>query len=329
MQLKTSIEIADFSFKIDYKHYMLSLGSCFAHHIASKMSDCFYNIQSNPFGTLYNPLSVRNSLGLLLNNYQFQAEDLFFHKGQWHSFQHHSSFSNANAELALEGIKASLQQARAVLTKTNVLMLTFGTAWVYELKQQGGLVSNCHQLPASRFKRRRLEVQEIVAQLQPVFNYLKKQLPALQILLSVSPVRYLKDGFKEHQISKSILLLAVNNLVENASFVHYFPSYEILIDDLRDYRFYKEDMIHPSALAISYVWDCFEKSLLSTKEQSLRKKLVKIRKSLSHRSIQPNSVAHQHFVHAQLKSIRALLHKYPYLPLEQALHYYTEQLASA
>ncbi len=326
MQLKTSIEIADYSFEIDYKHHVLSLGSCFAHHIASKMSDCFYNVASNPFGTLYNPISVRNSLGLLLNNYTFQKEDLFFHKEQWHSFQHHSSFSNADSTKVLDAIQKALEQAREVLKKTKVLMLTFGTAWVYELKQQGGVVSNCHQLPASRFKRRRLEVDEIVENLSPVLNYLKKQLPSVQILLTVSPVRYLKDGFSEHQLSKSTLLLAVHRLVQNAAFVHYFPSYEILIDDLRDYRFYKEDMIHPSALAISYVWECFEKALLSVKEQSLRKKLIKIRKSMSHRSIQPSSKAHQQFVEKQLKTLHVLAQKHPYLPLGNAMSYYKHQL---
>lgn len=326
MQFKTSIEIPEFEFDIQYKHQLLSLGSCFAQHIADHLAASFYNVCSNPFGTLYNPLSIRNSLGLLLNNYTFSQDDLFQHKGKWNSFQHHSSFSHPSASVALQQISTALQSARQYLQRTDVLMLTFGTAWVYQLKKQGAVVSNCHQLPASRFTRRRMTVNEIVQQLLPVLNYLKSQLPHLQVILSVSPVRYLKDGFSEHQVNKSTLLLAVHQLVQQAPFVHYFPSYEILIDDLRDYRYYKDDMIHPSSMAINYVWECFQQSLLSSKELPLRKKLNKLRKAVQHRPLHPESSTHQQFIQAQLKTIQSLQQKHPFLPLQHSKQSFLSQL---
>ena len=326
MKYKTTIEISPPSFNINYKDNVLSMGSCFAQNMAEKLQKLYYHVSINPFGTLYNPVSIRNSLGLMLNNYEFQSEDLFYHNGLWNSFQHHSSFSAANPAIVLEKINVELAKSRTRLQQTKVLILTFGSAWVYELNKTQKAVSNCHKLPANRFKRRKLSVSEIVEKLGSLLEYLKKQLPELNIILTVSPIRHLKDGFEENQISKSTLILAVQEMVQRASYIHYFPAYEIMMDDLRDYRYYADDMIHPSNLAIEYVWELFATHYLNAKEDSLRQRLKKLQKTILHRAFNPTSDTHQKFVSKQLKSIERIQKKAPTLNLEEAKKHFLAQL---
>ena len=323
---KTTIELDPAAFSIKYEDNLLSMGSCFAQNIAQKLQDIFYNVSINPFGTLYNPMSIRNSLGLLLNKYEFQEEDLFFHNGLWNSFQHHSSFSSPSIEKTLEQINIELIKARTRLKKSKTLLITLGTAWVYELRKEQKVVSNCHKLPANRFKRKRLSVQEIVDSLGPLLEYLKECNPELNIILTVSPIRHLKDGFVENQISKSTLLLAVQELVQKARFIHYFPAYEIMMDDLRDYRYYADDLVHPSRLAIEYIWEVFAKHYLEEQEAPLRKKIHTLQKAMQHRSFNPTSIGHQKFVQQQLKNIQKIQTKIPSLNLEPAQKHFFDQL---
>lgn len=323
---KTTIELDPASFSIKYEDNLLSMGSCFAQNIAQKLQDIFYNISINPFGTLYNPISIRNSLGLLLNKYEFQEEDLFFHNGLWNSFQHHSSFSSPSIEASLEQINIELIKARTRLKKSKTLLITLGTAWVYELRKEQKVVSNCHKLPANRFKRKRLSVQEIVDSLGPLLEYLKECNPALNIILTVSPIRHLKDGFTENQISKSTLLLAVQELVQKARFIHYFPAYEIMMDDLRDYRYYADDLVHPSRLAVEYIWEGFANNYLEEKEAPLRKSIAKLQKAMQHRSFNPSSNGHQKFVQQQLRNIQKIQTKIPTVNLEGAQKHFLNQL---
>ncbi|BDS14334.1 GSCFA domain-containing protein [Aureispira anguillae] len=323
---KTTIEIEEALFNIRYQDNILSMGSCFAQNIASFLAQNFYPISVNPFGTLYNPISIRNSLGLLLNNYEFQADDLFFHNGLWSSFQHHSSFSSPSPTTTLEQINIELIKARTRLQQSKVLILTFGTAWVYELRKNNKVVSNCHKMPANRFKRKRLSVAEIIESLGPLLEYLKEYLPELNIILTVSPIRHLKDGFVENQLSKSTLLLAVQEMVSRASFIHYFPAYEIMMDDLRDYRYYADDLVHPSKLAIQYIWEHFANHYLDPKELAIRNSIAKLQKAIQHRPFNPKSNGHQKFVLQQLKNIDKIQKKVPTLNLETAKQHFSEQL---
>lgn len=323
---KTTIEIEEALFNIRYQDNILSMGSCFAQNIASFLAQNFYPISVNPFGTLYNPISIRNSLGLLLNNYEFQADDLFFHNGLWSSFQHHSSFSSPSPTTTLEQINIELIKARTRLQQSKVLILTFGTAWVYELRKNNKVVSNCHKMPANRFKRKRLSVAEIIESLGPLLEYLKEYLPELNIILTVSPIRHLKDGFVENQLSKSTLLLAVQEMVSRASFIHYFPAYEIMMDDLRDYRYYADDLVHPSKLAIQYIWEHFANHYLDPKESAIRNSITKLQKAIQHRPFNPKSNGHQKFVLQQLKNIDKIQKKVPTLNLETAKQHFSEQL---
>lgn len=306
MHFRTEYTFKERLFDLKYGDKVLSLGSCFADNMAQKLGRYFYEVESNPFGTLYNPVSIRNSLALLLNSYKFEEADLFEHKEQWHSFQHHSSFSNVSRETMLQTVNKRLQTARKYLEQADLMLLTFGTAWVYELKQSGRVVSNCHQLPANRFHRRRLTVAEIKEMYLPLIQYLKTNYPKLQLLFTVSPIRHLKDGLHENQLSKATLLLAIEALQEEVPDLIYFPAYELLTDDLRDYRFYAEDLVHPSSTGIEYVWERFKANCLSEKEEKLRERLRKIRQAMEHRPINPYSEQHQLFLEQHLKKVESL-----------------------
>lgn len=326
LKFRTKIDIPSPDFQINYQYPILSVGSCFADEIGQRLQNMHYQVALNPFGVLYNPISIRNSVALLLNEYKFVEEDLFFHNGLWHSFQHHSSFSRVDKEACLLYINTALSNARKSLEETKVLILTFGTAWIYELEETGKVVSNCHKLPANNFERKRLTVDDILDSFGGLLEYLKIRLPDLQIIMTVSPVRHLKDGFAGNQMSKATLLLAVQELSEQLDYVHYFPAYEIMMDDLRDYRFYKEDLVHPNKMAVDYIWEEFSANFLSEKEEELRKKIAQLQRALAHRPFNPASTEHQKFVQKQLSTIKQLQKQAPYLDLDKTAIHFQAQL---
>jgi hypothetical protein len=313
--------------QLSYQDSLLSIGSCFAQNLGQQLQQQLYDILINPFGVLYNPSSIASSLEHLLGAYFFEAKDLLPHHDAWHSLQHHSSFSNANQQLALTNINKSLQQARKQLQKTRCLFLTFGTAWVYIWKDSGQVVSNCHHFPATRFERQRLSVEQIVETFLELLPALKARFNALEIILTISPIRHLKDGFVENQVSKATLVLAVQQLVEQLEYCHYFPAYELLLDDLRDYRYYDQDLVHPNALAIEYIWQAFEQAHLSSQEQQLRQKVAKLQQAAQHRPRQINSPAHQQFVQQQLQQLENIASQLPKARYKQLkAHFLTQVL---
>jgi len=294
MQFRTELSLPSAEFSCRYGENMLALGSCFAENIGQQLFRLKYKVEVNPFGTLYNPISIRNSLALLINNYEFKEDDLFSYNDLWHSFQHHSRFSGSDKELVLEKINARLLSARALMPELKYLFITLGTAWIYQIKGTTQVVSNCHKLPDKYFDRKRLSPDEITEQLEAILLYLQQIHPNIKIILSVSPIRHLKDGFFENQLSKSTLLLAVHQLRERLTSIDYFPAYELLIDDLRDYRFYNDDLVHPSNQAIEYIWEKFEGRYLADVDRNLRSRVEKLQKSLAHRPFNPNSPQYQH-----------------------------------
>ena len=215
------------------------LGSCFSDEIGEQMLQRYLNVTCNPFGTLYNPLSIANAINMT------EMPELVEHEGLWHSMAHHGSFSRANKDEAIEAVRGSIQTMRQALKKASVVIITFGTSWVYEMN--GAIVGNCHKLPERCFTRRRLCAEEIVAAWKPILE----RYPDKKWLFTVSPIRHIKDGLHENQLSKATLLQAVEQLGD------YFPSYEIMLDELRDYRFYADDLVHPSSLAVNYIWERF------------------------------------------------------------------------
>jgi len=312
--------------QLSYQDSFLSIGSCFAQNLGQQLHKQLYNILINPFGVLYNPSSIGNSLQQLLGEAFFEEKDLLPHNDAWHSLHHHSSFSNTDQQRALTTINASLKEARKQLQKTRCLFLTFGTAWVYIWKDSGQVVSNCHHFPAARFERQRLSVESILNTFLAILPALKARFESLEIILTVSPIRHLKDGFVENQVSKATLVLAVQQLVEQLDYCHYFPAYELLLDDLRDYRYYDKDLVHPNTLAIEYIWQAFEQAHLSSKEQPLRQKVAKLQQAANHRPRQINSPTHQKFVQKQLQQLENIASKLPKPSYEQLKAHFLTQI---
>lgn len=241
MKLQTIVDIKPSDWRIGYEDKILLLGSCFADSIGQMMSQRGLNVCCNPFGTLYNPLSIAHALEMK------DVPPLVEYDGLWHSMAHHGSFSHSSHEEAERAVKASIDSLQKAIREATVVIVTFGTAWVYE--RNGRIVGNCHKMPADWFSRRRLSTDEIVRTWMLIIaQYLDKHW-----LFTVSPIRHIKDGLHENQLSKATLLQAVEQLND----ITYFPSYEIMLDELRDYRFYADDLVHPSAMAIEYIWERF------------------------------------------------------------------------
>ena len=262
-------------FGIDYATGIVSLGSCFSDEIGKQLQEGDFHIEQNPFGTLYNPASIASALRRIMYDREIGMEDLVEHEGLWHSWHHHGSFSRATAEECLEACNSRIHQAHEALKQASLLMITFGSAWIYE--REGQVVANCHKLPQENFVRRKMSVEDIVSLWRPLLKELYSFHPHLSTLFTVSPIRHIGDGLHGNQLSKSTLLLAIDELVDSELLpakrkkkgakveepdhpvTVYFPAYEIVVDELRDYRFYEADMVHPSTLAVDVVWDRFQR----------------------------------------------------------------------
>lgn len=274
-ELFTRVGMPSIPFGIDFATGIVSLGSCFSDEIGMRLRDSGFHIEQNPFGTLYNPASIASALRRMMYDIEVGEEDLVEYEGLWHSWHHHGSFSRTTAEGCLEACNSRLHQAHSALKEASLLMVTFGSAWIFE--HEGAVVANCHKLPQQMFVRRRMSVDDIVALWRPLLDELHVCYPSLNILFTVSPIRHIGDGAHGNQLSKSTLLLAVDELVDKElppakrkkkdvkmeaqkrPVTLYFPSYEIVLDELRDYRFYDSDMVHPSSLAVDMVWDRFQR----------------------------------------------------------------------
>ena len=252
MKLQTIVDIPASPWKIGYEDKILMVGSCFSDEIGEQMKQRYLNVTCNPFGTLYNPLSIAKALTMT------EVPELIEYEGLYHSMAHHGSFSRADQQEAEIAIRISIETMQKALDEASVIIVTFGTAWVYE--KDGEIVGNCHKLPESCFTRRRLSVDEIVSAWQPIIA----RYPDKHWIFTVSPIRHIRDGLHENQLSKATLLQAVECLCSVSETIcalsanrSYFPSYEIMLDELRDYRFYADDLVHPSSLAVSYIWERF------------------------------------------------------------------------
>ncbi len=254
MKLQTIVDIKPSEWQIGYEDRILMLGSCFADEMGEQMHRRGLHVTSNPFGTLYNPLSIAQAINLQIS--ESSNLPMINHDGLWHSMAHHGAFSRPNKEDAEQAVRGSIEAMQKALSEATVVIVTFGSAWVYEM--EGQIVANCHKMPESRFTRRRLSVDEIVEAWRPIVDRYSDK----RWLFTVSPIRHIRDGLHENQLSKATLLLAVEQLASlggRSGGVSYFPSYEIVLDELRDYRFYADDLVHPSALAVNYIWERFTK----------------------------------------------------------------------
>lgn len=312
MELYTRISIPRPTYTFSYEESIVLLGSCFAENIGKRLDDSKFNVEINPFGTLYNPASIAKSIRRLLNPRPFTDNDLFLHEGVYHSWMHHSRFSSSSATECLENINSRLTDSSERLRKAGTLIITLGTASIYRLKSTEKVVANCHKLPEKLFVREMMSVQAIVAELSGLFVSVWKQHPTLKILFTVSPIRHWKDGAHGNQLSKATLLLAANELQEKfPEQITYFPAYELMMDELRDYRFYADDMLHPSALAIDYIWQRFTENFLSAETQVILKEWSEIQKAINHKPFQPDSEAYKQFISQTLLKIERINEKIP------------------
>lgn len=320
MDFRTRVELPKKELDIKHSDRMLILGSCFAENIGNRLVDNKFRCNVNPFGILYNPMSILAALKRLCGGEDYKGEELFTYQGQWHSYMHHGSFSDASKEVCLENINSRLQQAFKELNSLNYLFVTFGTAYVYTLKENGVVVSNCHKVPERNFERSRLSVSEIVNEYTSYLNSLLKLNSQLKILFTVSPIRHAKDGMHGNQLSKATLLLAIDTLkVKFPEHVFYFPSYELMMDELRDYRFYADDMFHPSEVAVDYLWECFSSSYFSIDTLTIITEWGEIKKALSHKPFRPDSEEYIRFLSQIVLRINRLKEKCPYLDVEKEI----------
>ena len=309
----TSVNISPSSKKINHDSKLITLGSCFSEHIGRKLANSCFMVESNPFGVLFNPVSIKNSLVDLLTEKKYTEEDLMLNGSLWFSFSHSTLFSSVDQEVCLQNINSRLEVSATMLREANFILITFGTAWVYELKESGRVVSNCHKLPAEKFIRRRLNVEEIVKDYAELLLKIREINPNFELIFTVSPVRHWKDGAHENNISKGILHLAIDSLCKQFDFVKYFPAYEIQLDELRDYRYYADDMLHPSDCAVNYIWERFSFAFFSDETISIIKKIDKYRNLLNHRTIHQDSSESQIYKRKLEEEKSALLMSYPFL----------------
>lgn len=296
MKFRTELSVLQGDFQISHSDAIAMMGSCFTENISLKMSAAGFNIDVNPFGTVYNPLSLSLNLNRLTDGKLFVENELFKDKDLFHSFAHHSRFSGTNLSETLEKINSRLAYSSAFLRKANMLIVTFGTAFVYRLQATGALVSNCHKLPASLFIHERAGLEDIAVEWNNLIKRLKKYTPGIKILFTVSPLRYLKDGFHENQLSKATLLLAIEKIIHDNPDTYYFPSYEIVTDDLRDYRFYADDLIHLSEQATDYVWEKFSDAYFNRETQKIAREFESVERALRHEPFYPESAEYKEFL---------------------------------
>jgi hypothetical protein len=305
-RFRTVIDIPPSPDKICYTSRFLFLGSCFADDIGQRMQRMKFPVQINPFGTLFNPVSISNNLMTLISGKEFTKEDLSYHDGMWFSFDHYTGFSHPDRDKCLDTINLSLREAAAWLRQCSELIITFGTAFAYNHKKTGRQVANCHKLPATDFSRELLDPDKIADICLSVLRALRQINPGIRVIFTVSPVRHWKDGAVNNQVSKSVLLLSIHKLCSCDERLVYFPAYEIFMDELRDYRFYAGDMLHPSDQGIEYVWERFCDTFLENESKKTMAGVTAIVKAVSHRPRQTESPNLKGFTENTLKQIDQL-----------------------
>ncbi|MBK7131408.1 MAG: GSCFA domain-containing protein [Bacteroidales bacterium] len=326
MELRTKINITPSPRKITYNDRVMFIGSCFASSIGSRLEMGKIPVMINPSGTVYNPVSVCNTLDTITSGRELSQSDLYNYKGTWLSFNHYTDFSSDDPLFVLEKINSRSRTALSFLENAGFLFITLGTARVFRLKETGQIVSNCHKIPASYFEPEILTVDEIVALWTGQLEKLQRLFPNLKVIFTISPVRHWKDGAHGNQVSKSVLFLAVEKLLGHPSSPAYFPAYEIVMDELRDYRFYSDDMLHPSSLAIDYIWEYFSGSYLDKYTLDLYNEVLKIRKATTHRISKNSDTGIKDFVSGMQKKISDIESKAPELDFSVEKKYFQDLL---
>lgn len=299
--------------QIGYDSKLLLLGSCFSENIGDKLS--YYKFQSNqnPFGILFHPKAIENLILNSINEKEYSDNDVFNHNERWHSFDTHSVLSATKKSDLINSLNDSVKKTLKEIKEATHIVITLGTAWVYRFIESDSVVANCHKVPQKKFLKEILPVNEIIESLEGICSLVKSINSNITIIFTVSPVRHIKDGFVENKRSKSHLITAIHEVVEPRKKVHYFPSYELIMDELRDYRFYKEDMIHPNKTAINYIWEKFTSTWFKENALQTMKKVEEIQKGMTHRPFNPDSEAHIKFLEKLVQKKETLLQEFPFM----------------
>lgn len=313
MNFRTELKIPPSEAKIEHSNKILTIGSCFAENIAEQFKFYLFNVFENPFGVLYNPASVYNAFKIIDDKRIFTEKDLVYNQNEWHSFYHHSDFSHYETGECLNRINTRSEEVRDYLAECNWVIISIGTSYIYRHIEKNIIVSNCHKIPANNFERILLPVDETEKYLKNTIGLLKSFNPGIKVILTVSPVRHIKDGFAENQLSKSALIVAVHRIVESGKDCFYFPSYEVMMDDLRDYRFYERDLLHPNKTGVEYIWEKFSEWCFSEECKAAVKEIEPYARGMQHRPISENSPNFKSFKENLQKTGEILINKYPYL----------------
>jgi len=323
---RTVVEVAPWESQIGYTDGMVLVGSCFTENIGQRLEHLKFQTVINPFGILYNPHSIAHSLQAVMDQKTYEESDLIYHNEKWQSFDHHGRFSAANSADCLKKINEAIELAHTALLKAQFLFITVGTAWVYAEKETQHIVGNCHKFPGSRFEKKLLGTDEITAILRNTISELLQFNPDLQVCFTVSPIRHWKNGAINNQRSKANLLSAVHELVDQNDCCCYFPAYEIMMDDLRSYRYYESDLLHPNEMAQQYIWEKFKGAYLHPDTFELMQRMQKLKDAQGHRPFDAESNSFQRFIKRHLQEIDDLKETYPFLELSQEETHFRQML---
>lgn len=313
MDFRTSIPVEKSSFELNPNQPVLLTGSCFSDNIGKKLSNAMWNVAVNPCGVLYNPATIASLLSRSLSGRLMAEHELVESDGLFRSWCFDTHFTSSLSNVALQKMNTALQIAEEYLRCAGCLIVTFGTSWVYELVETGLIVGNCHKFPSQTFSRRRLSVNEIKEMWVRLIGDVREINPSIKIIFTVSPIRHFKDGAHENSVSKSTLMLAIDDIISETENVDYFPAYELLIDDLRDYRFYADDMLHPSPVAIDYIWQHFANTYFSEQTKTIVKQASRLTQRALHRPITDNVEKIKKFSDETNSLIEEFLMRYPFL----------------
>jgi hypothetical protein len=311
-----------FDQKIRYGDRIFLMGSCFTTHMHDRFHTHKFDVLQNPHGILFNPISIFNSIDRYVDGKHIEEEELFFDQGLWHHWDFHSQFSHESRQTATQTMNEQMQKGKIFLQHTNWMFITMGSAFVYRFQDER-VVANCHKIPSEQFKRTLLDPAAIVDLFFASLQKLKTINQDIKIVLTVSPVRHLRDGFIENNRSKAVLLHAIDLICQSEPSVYYFPSYELIIDDLRDYRFYAEDMVHPNYLATQYVWDKFVHACIDGKTQEAMKEIAQLQQAMKHRPLHPHSSEHVKFRHKYLEKAVELSQRFPHINFSEEISFFS------
>lgn len=313
MKLQTHISLKPENHQIDYNSNILLMGSCFAENIGKKLD--YYKFQNllNPFGIIFHPVAIEKLVTRAINEDFFTDRDIFFYNEQWHCFEVHSLLSISEKDDFLKKLNEQLLHLKDYLFRASHIVFTYGTAWVYRFIESDSIVANCHKIPQKKFLKELLSVEDVFASIENTLTLIREINPQVKFIQTVSPVRHLKDGFIENTRSKAHLIAGLHDAIDSKNEIHYFPSYEIMMDELRDYRFYEEDLIHPNKTAVSIIWEYFKTVWIASETISLQAEIEGIQTALQHRPFRPESETHKQFLTNLQLRIAKVQEKYSHI----------------